>query len=57
MSELIMLICRETGTRRFQRTPEVTTPKKDTWPLGPLVSLRIAMSVLHRLLGFIYAIL
>ena len=27
------------------------------WPLGPPVSLRVAMSVLHRLLGFIYAVL
>jgi hypothetical protein len=27
-----------------------------TRPLGPTVSLRVAMSVLHRLLGCIYAI-
>jgi hypothetical protein len=29
MSELIVLIHRETGTRRFQRTPEDTTSKRD----------------------------
>ena len=58
MSELIMLINRETGTRRFQMTPEDTTPKRE--PRGcpaPPVSLRIIMSVLHRLLGCIYAVL
>ena len=27
MSDLIMLICREMGTKRFQRTPDDTTPK------------------------------
>ena len=29
MSKLIMLINREMGTRRFQRTPEDTTPKRE----------------------------
>ena len=28
-----------------------------TWPLGPTVSLHVAISVLHRLLGCIYTIL
>ena len=40
MSELIMLICHETGTRRFHRTLEDTTPKQEprgyhVGPVGP----------------------
>ena len=37
MSELIMLIHQETGTRRFQRTLEDTTPKRE--PRGYHVGL------------------
>ena len=66
MLELIMLIYRETDTRRFQRTLEDTTPKQEVrrhphlWisrPLGPPVSLRVVMSVPPHLLGCIYAVL
>ena len=37
MSELIVLIHRETGTRRFQRTLEDTTPKRELrgYHVGP----------------------
>ena len=37
MSELIELIHHETGTRRLQRTPEDTTPKRE--PRGYQVAL------------------
>ena len=37
MLELIVLIHREMGTKRFQRTPEDTTPKREPrgYHVGP----------------------
>jgi hypothetical protein len=52
--------------RRFQKTREDTTPKqrarrrqvcRSAGPLGPTSQSSIAVLVLHRLLGYIYAIL
>ena len=72
MSDLIVLILNETDTRRFQKTREDSHTKVEgerlpsgaAWPhlqvakpLGPHVSLRVAMSVLHRLLGCIFTVL
>ena len=66
MLELIALIRSETDTRRFQKTREDSTPRQS--PRGYQVGLAarppmahmsssVVMSVLHRLLGCIYAVL
>ena len=47
----------EDSRRRITEAYPKGLPYGAKQPLGPPVSLRVAMSVLHRLLGCIYAIL
>jgi hypothetical protein len=56
MLELIVLIHRETGTRRFQKTPEDTTLKQEprAWlaPPASRSALRAIRQPLPRYVGF-----
>ena len=65
MSDLIALILSENnleGSKRLEKTPHrsggLDRPHLEAArPLGPTISLRVAMLVLHHLLGCIYTVL